>query len=487
MSNFFTDELNYHKAKHSLRQLVASFDLSALERAGLEPDLEDLDQFIDKLESEVIHIAAFGMVGRGKSSLLNALLGYAAFTTGPTHGVTRTHQRAGWQGIPGPNRGSATTGSKAANSPQPETQSQRVSLYGPGAQMVLIDTPGLDEVNGSERALLAERVAQQADLILFVVSGDMTRLEYEALAQLREANKPMLLVFNKIDQYPEVDRQAVYDKIRNERVRQLLSPAEVVMAAASPRIAKAIQHPDGSITAELTQGVPEVEALRHRILEVLRQEGRSLLALNTLLFADRVQQNWLDRKLESRDQQAQDLIWQAAQAKALAVALNPFTVVDALSGLAIDVALILRLAKLYGLPLTPHKATQLLQKILLSMLSLGAGEWVAMLGLGSLKSMLGLAAPGSGGLSLGAYASVAITQATLAGMSSYAIGTAARTYLAQGSTWGPQGPKAAIAQILARLDEGSITARIRSDLQKHITPNPQALEPESFGPEGIPT
>lgn len=477
MSNFFSDELNYHKAKHSLRQLVASFDLSALERAGLEADLEDLDQFIEKLESEVIHIAAFGMVGRGKSSLLNALLGYAAFTTGPTHGVTRTHQRAGWQGIPG-----RMAGSKASNAPQGETQPRRASLCGAGAQMVLIDTPGLDEVNGSERALLAERVAQQADLILFVVSGDMTRLEYDALAQLREANKPMLLVFNKIDQYPEVDRQAVYDKIRNERVRQLLSPEEVVMAAASPRIAKAIQHPDGSITAELTKGEPDVKALRQRILEVLQQEGRSLLALNTLLFADRVQQNWLDRKLESRDQQAQDLIWQAAQAKALAVALNPFTVVDALSGLAIDVALILRLAQLYGLPLTPHKATQLLQKILLSMLSLGAGEWVAILGLGSLKSLLGLAAPGSGGLSLGAYASVAITQATLAGMSSYAIGTAARTYLAQGSTWGPQGPKAAIAQILAQLDEGSITARIRSDLQKHITP-----KPPSFGPEGIPT
>ncbi len=478
MSNFFTDELNYHKAKRSLRQVVASFDLSALERAGLEADLEDLDQFIEKLESEVIHIAAFGMVGRGKSSLLNALLGYAAFTTGPTHGVTRTHQRAWWQGIPG-----VMAGSKASNSPQPETQSQSVShSHGSGAKMVLIDTPGLDEVNGSERAVLAERVAQQADLILFVVSGDMTRLEYEALAQLREANKPMLLVFNKVDQYPEVDRQAVYDKIRNQRVRQLLSPNEVVMAAASPRIAKATQHPDGSITAELTEGIPDVEALRQRILEVLRQEGRSLLALNTLLFADRVQQNWLDRKLESREQQAQDLIWQAAQAKALAVALNPFTVVDALSGLAIDVALILRLAKLYGLPLTPHKAIQLLQKILLSMLSLGAGEWVAMLGLGSLKSVLGLAAPASGGLSLGAYASVAITQATLAGMSSYAIGTAARTYLAQGSTWGPQGPKAAIAQILAQLDEGSITARIRSDLQKHITP-----KSPSFGPEGIPT
>ncbi|NJL98860.1 MAG: DUF697 domain-containing protein [Synechococcaceae cyanobacterium SM2_3_2] len=478
MPSPLTDDLNYHKAKQSLRQLVASFDLSALERAGLEADLEDLDQFIHKLESEVIHIAAFGMVGRGKSSLLNALLGYAAFTTGPTHGVTRSQQRAWWHGIPGVSARSLPSESPA----DIPNGSQMVSLsHWSGARMELIDTPGLDEVNGSERAQLAERVAQQADLILFVVSGDMTRLEYDALAQLREANKPLLLVFNKIDQYPELDRLEVYDKIRNVRVRQLLSPDEVVMAAASPRVAQAIQHPDGTISAQLTVGSPDVEALRHRILAVLRREGRSLIALNTLLFADRVQQDWLDRKLASREQQAQDLIWQAAQAKALAVALNPFTVVDALSGLAIDVTMIMRLAQLYGLPLTPHKASQLLQKIMVSMLSLGAGEWVAVLGLGSLKSFLGLAAPVSGGLSLGAYASVAITQATLAGVSSYAIGTAARTYLAQGSTWGPRGPKAAIAQILDHLDEGSITARIRSDLQKHTQPSPQgSLDPKNY-------
>lgn len=448
------DELNYFKAKQSLRALVSRFDLTPLERAGLEEDLEDLEQFVHKLENEVVHIAVFGMVGRGKSSLLNALLGYGAFTTGPTHGVTRTSRQAAWPGS------HPLAGSLA------HTTTTEGAL---GGKLVLIDTPGLDEVNGEERAQLATRVARQADLILFVVSGDMTRLEFEALAQLREANKPMLLVFNKVDQYPDIDRQQVYDKICHERVRELLSADEVVMAAAAPRIPQATQHPDGTITAHMTTGSPNVEALRQKILEVLQREGRSLLALNTLVFADRVQDDWLARKLESREAAAQDLIWQAARAKALAVALNPFTVIDALSGLAIDVALILRLAKLYGLPLTPHKATQLLQKIMVSMLSLGAGEWVAMMGLGSLKSLLGLAAPLSGGLSLGAYASVALTQATLAGVSSYAIGTAARHYLAQGASWGPQGSKAAIGTILNQLDEGSLTARLRQDLQRPVS------------------
>ena len=87
--------------------------------------------------------------------------------------------------------------------------------------MELIDTPGLDEVDGETRATLAEQVAKQADLILFVITGDMTKLEHQALSQLREAGKPIILVFNKVDQYPETDRMAIYHKIRDDRVREL--------------------------------------------------------------------------------------------------------------------------------------------------------------------------------------------------------------------------------------------------------------------------
>lgn len=94
--NTLQDDLNYQQAKRSLRQWVAQLDLRPQEVAGLEGELESLQALLDKLETEVIHIAAFGLVGRGKSSLLNALLGEPVFETGPTHGITRTQQAATW-------------------------------------------------------------------------------------------------------------------------------------------------------------------------------------------------------------------------------------------------------------------------------------------------------------------------------------------------------------------------------------------------------
>jgi small GTP-binding protein len=448
-------ELNYKQAQTALRNLVANLDLSPEEQAGLEAEINDLETMLNKLDSMVIHIAAFGMVGRGKSSLLNALVGQAVFETGPLHGVTRNAQRVNW--------------SITEEAVGDTERALRVTLSGTGqSQVELIDTPGLDEVDGDTRAALAEQIAKQADLILFVISGDMTKVEHEALSQLREAGKPMLLVFNKVDQYPEADRMAIYHKIRDERVRELLSPDEIVMAAASPLVRTVIRRPDGSRGVQMRQGNAQVEELKLKILEILQREGKALVALNSMLYADNVNEQLVKRKLMIRENAANQLIWKAVITKAAAIALNPLTVVDILSGAVVDVALILGLSKLYGIPMTEPGAVKLLQRIALSMGGIGASELLANLGLSSLKTLLGISAPITGGASLAPYVSVALTQAGVAGVSSYGIGQVTKAYLANGATWGPDGPKVVINKILATLDEESILNRIKEELQAKI-------------------
>jgi predicted GTPase len=73
----------------------------------------------------------------------------------------------------------------------------------------------LDEIEGEARANMAREVAKSADLILFIVAGDITRTEYESLAELRRAKKPLILVFNKIDLYPEADRRRFFSSYRD--------------------------------------------------------------------------------------------------------------------------------------------------------------------------------------------------------------------------------------------------------------------------------
>ena len=448
-------ELNYKQAQTALRDLVANLDLTPQEQTGLEAEIEQLETMLGNLERRVVQIAVFGMVGRGKSSLLNALLGQAVFETGPLHGVTRTYSQVSW-GISEETLGDFNC-------------LRRVTLPGLGeSQVELIDTPGLDEVDGETRAALAAQVAKKADLILFVIAGDITQVEHEALSQMREAGKPILLVFNKIDQYPQADRMAIYQKVRDERVRELLSPDEIVMAAASPLVAKAIRRSDGSRGVQLSPSTPQVEELKLKILEVLHREGKALVALNTMLYADNVNEQLVQRKLAIRDNSAKALIWRAVMTKAVAIALNPVTVVDILSGAVIDVTLILSLSKLYGIRMTQAGAVRLLQKIAISMGGISASELLANFGLSSLKGLLGISAPATGGASLGPYMSVALTQAGVAGVSSYGIGQVTKTYLANGASWGPDGPKAVVNRILASLDETSILNRIKDELRAKL-------------------
>jgi hypothetical protein len=260
----------------------------------------------------------------------------------------------------------------------------------------------------------------------------------------------------------------IYRKIRDERVKQLLSPEEIVMVAASPLVATAIRRPDGTRGIQRRPGKPQLEDLKLKILEILHREGKSLIALNTMLYADEVNEQLVQRKMTIREESANQIIWRAVMTKAVAIALNPFTVIDLLTATAIDVVMILTLSKLYGISMTQQGAVRLLQKIALGMGGIGASELLTTLGLSSLKGLLGISAPATGGVSLAPYVSVAVTQAGVAGVSTYAIGQVTKTYLANGASWGPDGPKAVVNRILSSMDETSILNRIKGELKAKL-------------------
>ena len=242
------------------------------------------------------------------------------------------------------------------------------------------------------------------------------------------------------------------------------------MVAASPVEVRGVKDKTGKLKVQRVRGTSQVEPLKLKILELLDREGKSLVALNSMLFADRVNEQLLERKLAIRDRAANTLIERAMMLKATAVALNPVTAIDLFSGAVIDVGTILSLSRLYGITMTQSGAVQLLKNIALSMGGISASELIANLGLSSVKGLLGLTVPATGGLSLAPYLSVAIAQGGVAGVSSYAIGQVTKTYLANGASWGEESPKVVVQKILDSLDEKSILNRLKSELRAKLTP-----------------
>ncbi|WP_026732396.1 GTP-binding protein [Fischerella sp. PCC 9605] len=443
-------ETHLNRARASLRQALSWYGnirkpgqvSSNSQLAGLvKPELEALTATLNKLDYNVIKIAAFGLVSRGKSAVLNALLGQKILQTGPLHGVTQYPRSVRWN-------------------------------VGDKVQVELIDTPGLDEIAGEVRSQMAREVARQADLILFVVAGDITRTEYQALCELRQAQKPLILVFNKIDLYPDTDREKIYKNLQQlgagNTQGKPLQPDEIVTIAAEPAPMEVrVEWPDGNVTYEWETPPPQVDELKQTILKILNREGRSLLALNALIQAREAEEAIASKTINVRQQEAEDLIWQFTRYKAVAVALNPIAFLDIIGGTVADLALIRSLARLYGLPMTGYEATKLLKTILLSSGGLLLGEIGSSLLLGLSKSTAAVAA-GDNPSHITAYAGSAIAQAGIAGYGAFAVGKAAQVYLEKGCSWGQLGASTVIAEILAEVEPNTILYRLRQELGRNL-------------------
>ena len=412
--------------------------LSDLGLIGLvKPYLDTLIFSLNKLNSKVIRISAFGLVSRGKSAVLNALLGEKILQTGPLHGVTQYPRSVYWH-------------------------------PGGKVQLELVDTPGLDEIGGESRAQMAREVSCQADLSLFVVSGDITHTEYQALQELRQLQKPLILVFNKIDLYPDIDRRKIYHKLKQlgkaNQQSQLLQPDEIVMVAAEPApIEVRVEFTDGTVDYKWETPPSQVESLKQVILKILNREGQSLLALNALIQARDASSAIAAKTIEIHAGQAEDLIWQFAKYKALIVALNPIALLDVLGGMMADLVLVRSLSRLYGLPMTGYEAGKLLRTILVGSGGILLSEIGSNLLLGLNKSTIAITYGGNHA-NITTYLSAAVTQAGIAGYSSYAVGKATQAYLERGCNWGELGASSIITEILAEVEHNTILHRLHQEL-----------------------
>lgn len=412
-----------NQAAASLRALLDDGSIPTAIRSGLASDFARLESMLAKLERGEVHIAVFGRVSVGKSALANALLGSDAFAVGVLHGTTREAGQRSWREVA-------------------------------GNGVHLIDTPGIDELDGQAREQLAFEVAGVADLVVFVVDGDMTQRERDALATLARTHRPLLLALNKVDRYGEEECASLLVRLR-ERARGMVQEEDVVAISAEPAPLKRV-HVDagGNERTQMIERMPEIETLRARLTAILEREGRTLAALNAGLFAGRVADQVGARIAQARQELAGKVIRQYCIAKAIAVALNPIPVADLLAAGALDAALVMHLGRVYGLPLTKTEAGNLIAVICAQLAALMGAIWGVHLVASALKGM-------SAGLSTLVTAGA---QGALAWYATELVGRAAEKYLIAGKSWGELGPKRVVADIVASLDRDSILREARSEI-----------------------
>ncbi|AFY74686.1 small GTP-binding protein domain protein [Synechococcus sp. PCC 7502] len=279
-----------------------------------ESDLGKIHSLQAKLKHHIFVIAAVGLASSGKTAVLNAIHGRKNWRTSPLKGTTVSLNYAD------------------------------TDLDSPKVQIKLIDTPGLHEVEGESRAQIAINAAYEADLILFITSKDLTRYELEMIAQLHHAHKPILLIFNKADLYPPSDRKLIHEALQNPELQVLISPDEIIFTSAEPLPRRVrVEYNNANAIQESWEYPPhDVQALKQKLLDLLNQDGKALLAINTMRSLLEIHRNFVQAQLDQLDQFLPDRTFASGifVIKAISVLLLPFPILDFLGSTLVDSILI---------------------------------------------------------------------------------------------------------------------------------------------------
>lgn len=414
---------------------------SDVEKEKLRQELAGLRAMHDKMQCGRVEIVVFGEISVGKSALINALIGRDVAAVDVRGGWTKEVWQVAWDGA-------------------------GYCLPGLGvSQVVLVDTPGINEVGGSTRGERAREAAQRADLLLFVTDSDFNEVEHDSLSSLVTFHKPIIVVLSKSDLYSPDQKARLLHVLTQERLVGLVPAEHVVTAAADPREREyIIESADGSVRSEWRKPQPDVSELRAKILEMLDREGLAIVALNAALFAADKTDRLASLRVRLRNERASQVVWSYATLKAIAVGLNPIAVADVFGGAAVDVAMIVTLAAVYNLELSWTHARQLALSIGKAAGFMTAGVLLTTLATSAFKALT----IGKGTLL------TALPQGAAAGYGSYIVGEAARYYFEHGSSWGGEGPKKVVEQILARTDKDSVVQKLREEIRKRLLTNPHS-------------
>jgi uncharacterized protein len=292
------------------------------------------------LSQRDLMVVVFGTGSAGKTSLVNAIRAQ----------IDPQAQEA-YIGQIGAAMGTTTVG-----------ETYRLNLRGLDRDIVIVDTPGILETGGDEREQLARQYATEADLLLFVLDNDLRQSEYQALQTLIEIGKRLLVVFNKTDLYPELERQQISQRL-GQRLQNLGLATDLVEVTAQPRPLQ--------LNGRLVEPEPDVIPLLSRMATVLRAEGEDLVADNILLQSQRLGDAVRHQIDQERQRQAEQIVDRFQWIGAGVVAATPLPVVDLLATAAINAQMVVELGRVYGCEMNVQQGKELALSLAKTLVSLG--------------------------------------------------------------------------------------------------------------------
>lgn len=217
--------------RQSIEARVADLRSRDADAASLEEELKELDR---RGQSGECHVALFGEISTGKSSLIRVLASEAAPDVDVIGGTTRWIKHF-------------------------------LGSLADGRQLVLADMPGTGEVSGGQREQLARDEALRAHAVVYVVSSDLTRAQDAELRWLAGFGKPLILVLNKVDLFNDEEREALLGTFAS-RYATVCRAIVGISAGGAERFQRKLE--DGRVEQVTRERVADIEDLIAALMQV---------------------------------------------------------------------------------------------------------------------------------------------------------------------------------------------------------------------------
>ncbi len=220
----------------------------------------------------------------------------------------------------------------------------------------------------------ALEIGRAADLVVFVIDGDLLESELQVLLELNRAYRRSVIVLNKQDQYLPKEQDELLAKIR-DRVSGMIVAEDVMTIASQPRPIKVRQHQDdGSIKEWLEEPEPQVESLTERLQSILVNDAQKLIMASSLGNAEALKVAARKQLNEKRRTRAMPMIERSQWVVAGTAFATPFPAIDLLATAAINGQMVADLSNLYQQKFSLEQAKTIAKTLSELMIKLGIVE-----------------------------------------------------------------------------------------------------------------
>ncbi len=231
-----------------------------------------------------------------------------------------------------------------------------------------------------------DQLLVQADLTLFVVNGDLTQSELEAIKHLTAAQQPVVVALNQRDRYLPDQQITLLQQIR-QRLQPWIAAEDVVAISACPDPIKVRQHQaDGSTSETLEQPSPNLDPLTQRLHQMLNQTANQLVWGTVLRSAQQLQTQTREQLNQLRRARALPLVEQFQWIAATTTFVNPVPTMDVLATAAINGQMVMDLGAIYQQTVSLQQAQTVATTLGSLMVKLGLVELSTQVLGGLLKS-----------------------------------------------------------------------------------------------------